>query len=317
MLHIRGDHNVPGHGQRVDGFGVNEFDGWSSRHPLYQAPNKTVHPGLPYHPSKAMGTGTTGEQHPVAYGYAPVQPLYPQSVARSGMSTAPGRRGSLPYPPPIMTNTGSRLVSPTERPAKSQIPMHLAMTLGGRRASLPVNSRSFSLGSFTPPRTGASAQRQPTTNKRELSPIVDQDSQQPFDTSLLAAFSPEEVHGSHDGMLPANGSSTVPGPLPNPSFSFGYNDPNTPPININDSVLPLMTPFADHPGLPSASYMYRNRIGSMTSMFSQETADSNADTIGEYPYAGNFHHDGARILQSDDHLMLPVDFDAGTRRASA
>jgi len=317
MLHIRGDQGMPVHGYRLDTTGTNELDGWSSRHPLYEAPEKNGHPGQTNPMHKPTGLDAAVNQHSPAHGFPRAQPSYVPNQARSGVPSVQGRRGSLPYPPPIVTNPGNRLVSPTDRPAKSQIPMHLAMTLGGRRASLPVNSRSFSLGSFTPPRTGASSQRQPMANKRELSPIADQDSQQPFDTSLLSAFSPTEIHGSVDEVSPLNGSTAVPGPLPNPGFSFGFNDPNAPPINVNDSSLPLMTPFADYSGLPSANYMYRNRIGSMTSMFSQETTDSNTDTIGEYPYIANFDQDGARILQSEEHLMLPIDFDANSRRASA
>lgn len=311
MLHIRGEHDMSGNGHHLEAMRANELDGWSSRHPLYDAPEKNGHSG----PAAATGSDAVAGQNASLYGYPRGQAPHPQNPARYGHSTVPGRRGSLPYPPPIVINGSNRLVPQTERPTKSQIPMHLAMTLGGRRASLPVNSRSFSLGSFTPPRNGASSQRLPMPSKRELSPIVDQDPQQPFDTSLLTAFSPDEMHPPVDGISPYNGS--VPGPLPNPAFSFGFNDPNAPPINVNDSALPLMTPFADHHGLPSANYMYRDRIGSMTSMFSQETTDSNADTIGEYPYMGNFDQDGARILLPDENLMLPVEFDSNVRRASA
>jgi hypothetical protein len=165
-------------------------------------------------------------------------------------------------------------------------------------------------------------QRQPYANKRELSPILDQDAQSHFDPNMLSTFSPLDSQPSAAITSPMDGPLSVPGPLPNPGFSFGNNDPNAmPPPEFNDPSLPLMTPIMDQQGLSSGNMMYReNRIGSMASMFSQGTMES-ADTVGDwdvqYNYGAGLEQDAAQILRPEDSLALPIDFDSSTRRASA
>jgi hypothetical protein len=168
-------------------------------------------------------------------------------------------------------------------------------------------------------------QRNLHVTRRELSPILDHDTQHqqqpPFDASMLSTFSPLGS-GHSSAALPSamENSLTVPGPLPNPGFSFGNNDPSAIPPDFNDPSLPLITPMADHHGMPSAHLMYRDRVGSMASMFSQGTVES-LDTIGEWETPYNYgtmpDQDAAKILHPEDSLCLPVEFDSGIRRASA
>ena len=319
MLHIRGEQDGHSAGDRSALPNNHELEGWSSRHPGY---DKRDGSSRPHQLHSAQQSHANNAANSIAYHPPPDYGRPHPLQVRTNPPVLQGRRGSLPYPPPVVTSPNGRIASPAERPPRSQIPMHLAMTLGGRRASLPTNSRSFSLGSFTPPRTGANMQRQPYANKRELSPILDQDAQPHFDPNMLSTFSPLESQPSATMTSPMNGPLSVPGPLPNPGFSFGNNDPNAmPPPDFNDPSLPLMTPLVDQQGLPTGNMMYReHRIGSMASMFSQGTMES-ADTVGDwdvhYNYGAGLDQDAAQILRPEDSLALPIDFDSSTRRASA
>ncbi|GHJ90229.1 hypothetical protein NliqN6_6631 [Naganishia liquefaciens] len=194
------------------------------------------------------------------------------------------RRGSVPYPPPHSPSAGifvmpqrpppppslSRAVSSSAL-ARAQIPSCLASDSSpNRRASLPVNSHSISLGFFTPPRIGTKAAT------GALSAITD-------DEHLLGSNVSE--HASHSAFAGAPLSvATEPqgqpyGPLPNPEFSFG----NTTRVDRKAS-LTSSTSGSPHITSPMVTQglAYRNRMGSMASTFSQATTtDGTSDSDWE------------------------------------
>ena len=195
------------------------------------------------------------------------------------------RRGSVPYPPPQSPSTGmfimpqrpppppnlSRAVSSSAL-ARAQIPPHLAAnTSPSRRASLPVNSQSVSLGFFTPPRIGTQA------SSGGLSAITD-------DEHLLASSVPHNASQSAIAMeapmsVAINPQGQPYGPLPNPEFSFGNNSRVDRKASLTSS-----TSGSPHIASPmfSQGFAYRNRMGSMASTFSQATtADGTSDSDWE------------------------------------
>lgn len=247
--------------------------------------------------------------------------------------------GSVPYPPPQSPSTGtfampqrppsspnlSRAVSSSAL-ARAQIPPHLAAnTSPSRRASLPVNSQSVSLGFFTPPRIGTRA------TSGGLSAIAD-------DEHLLASSVP---HNASQSAIATEAPMSVAinpqgqpyGPLPNPEFSFGNNSRED-----RKASLPSSTSGSPHIASPmfNQGFAYRNRIGSMASTFSQATtADGTSDSDWERtqqlvtPYTptsvaqvySDVRADMVQGLQEDGvdvnnkQLMVPVYNDF--RRASA
>jgi hypothetical protein len=298
------------------------LDGWSSRYPVNHPTPLSDHPGGS-HPTPHAVISTEEERRSVESSLRPT---------KINVTPSQARRGSLPYPTPINTSMNSLSNhsfvargsnSGSEKATRSQIPLHLAVSMGGRRASLPNNSRSISLGSFKPPRTGnnPAASGLSQVFQRELSPIADRD--QP---DGHPSYSGEGGPLSYFEHLPnwSGGSSALSGPLPNPDYSFGFTDHT--PLNsatLNDASLPLVTPGLEYPSAQSAMG-YRDRMGSLASVMSQGSQATSSDTTewAGTPYLyGNmpFGFDAAKIIQPEDgnHLSLAYGFDADTRRASA
>lgn len=204
------------------------------------------------------------------------------------------RRGSLPYPPPAgSSNTATSSAKPLSAPPglvrtvsgssvlRPQLPLHLAIALNnGRRASLPINSQTVSLGPFTPPRIGARSLNQST-----LMAIAD-------DEHLLHPMSGATggylanhsafAHGSSANKSDDSGDTTPEakvhnseyGPLPNPGFSFGEGTSVT---QDGSSTSTLFTSSHTHmPQLPQGATVYRDRMGSMASILSHATTTDDA-----------------------------------------
>ncbi|KAJ9108573.1 hypothetical protein QFC19_002289 [Naganishia cerealis] len=202
------------------------------------------------------------------------------------------RRGSLPYPPPGSPNTASsakplytppgmaRAVSNASVP-RPHLPLHLAIAMNnGRRASLPNNSQSVSLGHFTPPRIGAKSLNQST-----LMSIAD-------DEHLLHPLSGVAngyiASGQDQSLSPKNSDGsggTTPeakverlheyGPLPNPGFSFGHVDSAN--QNASSTSISFMSSSDTHiPQLPHNGTVYRDRMGSLASTLSHATTTDDA-----------------------------------------
>lgn len=257
------------------------------------------------------------------------------------------RRGSVPYPPPQISASATYTM-PSQRPppppslsrtvsssalARAQIPPHLVPDPSTcRRASMPANSHSISLGFFTPPRIGSKT----TGPTGALSAIAD-------DEHLLGPSVPTAsthaghplASGSAGTTSNANGHQTQPyGPLPNPEFSFG----NSGPVERKSS---LTSSASVSPHVTSQMFMqgaaYRNRMGSMASTLSQATTTDGASdsdwertqqlvtpfipSNGIYVYGdlpadavqGGYREDGPDLKKRQ--LMVPLYHDS--RRASA
>lgn len=199
-----------------------------------------------------------GPVHQIAY-EGPGVKLTPMGQAR---------RGSLPYPPP-QSPVGAtppvlaRTVSSSGL-ARAQIPAHLAISSNGRRASLPVNSQSISLGFFTPPRIGPKAMG-------TLGAIAD-------DEHLLYQEPTQPPSAPIARVAPANQLGQW-GPLPNPEFSFGNTASVARKASLSSAA--SMSPNVVSPVFPEGS-VYRNRMGSMASILSQATtADGTSDSDWE------------------------------------
>lgn len=356
LLHIR---EGPSAQQRDSAEGMT---GWSSHYPAnygmqQQYPGRHMMPPQPTQGLYASGPISAPPMGRSNSSDMTRRPSWQQSSpgAIKGLPLIQqARRGSLPYPAPIQTNVPNglqpqqlggaqtRTVSAVERPARSQIPLHVAISMGGRRSSLPANSRSISLGSFTPPRIGSNAQA-PTSSqvyRRGLSPIVDQDQYQ-FDT-----FDPQQYQqqgqmqnmGMQPSALPSALSSAspmqnrMPGPLPNPSFSFGVNNTAPQPSfqdTMDTSGLPMVSPADYNPPVPQYGGHRNYSIVSLASAASGMSGTTATDSERwpldseweRQPFGNNnasFSNDPAMVVQPDDgsHLVLPTGFDPD-RRASA
>lgn len=202
------------------------------------------------------------------------------------------RRGSVPYPPPHSPSTGMYVVPQRPAPppslartvsssalARAQIPPQVVPSRSpsnGRRASLPVNSHSISLGFFTPPRIGNKAA------PGALGAIAD-------DEHLLGVHLPDGVGGQAGLSVPAEGSSnTTPeangqpsrpyGPLPNPEFSFGNSGGADRKASLTSSA--SVSPHIASPVF-AQGMAYRNRMDSMASTFSHATTEGASDSDWE------------------------------------
>lgn len=200
------------------------------------------------------------------------------------------RRGSLPYPPPQAPGPHlskqhpilARTVSSSGL-ARAQIPAHLVVSSTERRASLPLNSQSVSLGFFTPPRIGPKALHPMAA----LASITDEE-QVPNRLTSDASYGQQRPSAisSSSGVGELNDPSREDinqpvqnGPLPNPEFSFGNNGTILRKASFASSV--SVSPNVASPTFPQA-FLYRNRMGSMASILSQATTtDGTSDSDWE------------------------------------
>lgn len=266
------------------------------------------------------------------------------------------RRGSLPYPPPQAPGAPlpkqppilARTVSSSGL-ARAQIPAHLAVSAAERRASLPLNSQSVSLGFFTPPRIGPKAPHPmgalASISDEEHLPncVADGASHGRQRPSTISSFSGvgEPNRSAHED----TDQRVHGGPLPNPEFSFGNNGTVLRKASFASSA--SVSPNVASPTFPQA-FLYRNRMGSMASILSQATttdgtSDSdwertqqlvtpsmlgNGDSVNVFlglppdmgmpsdigqGHTSQYREDGLEI--SNQQLLLPPSND--TRRASA
>ncbi|KAJ9107683.1 hypothetical protein QFC21_001143 [Naganishia friedmannii] len=202
------------------------------------------------------------------------------------------RRGSLPYPPPAGSlNTAAssakplsalpglvRTVSGSSSVLRPQLPLHLAIALNnGRRASLPINSQTVSLGPFTPPRIGAKSLNQST-----LMAIADDEHLlHPVSRATNGYFASHSAlaHGSFANKSDESGDTTPEakaenseyGPLPNPGFSFGEGICAT---QNGSSTSTLFMSSRTH--MPQGHTVYRDRMGSLASTLSHATTTDDA-----------------------------------------
>jgi hypothetical protein len=199
------------------------------------------------------------------------------------------RRGSLPYPPPqgpgaqlaVQPPVMVRTVSSSGL-ARAPIPPHLANASTERRASLPLNAQSVSLGFFTPPRIGPRALGSMGT----LAAITDDEHLQHYpkvgdvhDPASSAPVPAGNASGTHCQANPVVDQVCQNGPLPNPDFSFGNGASVARKASFTSSA--SVSPNVASPTFPHG-FLYRNRMGSMASMLSQATTtDGTSDSEWE------------------------------------
>lgn len=202
------------------------------------------------------------------------------------------RRGSLPYPPPQGSGVPPVMPPPilvrtvsSSGLARAQIPPHMVDASTQRRASLPLNAQSVSLGFFTPPRIGPRALGSVGT----LAAITDDEHLQHYSKvgdehvpqvwSHLASSAPVSSSNTGERSHITNGVNQANGPLPNPEFSFGNGA--TVARKASFASTASMSPNVASPTFPQG-YLYRNRMGSMASMLSQATTtDGTSDSEWE------------------------------------
>jgi hypothetical protein len=269
-----------------------------------QQPNSASDTVSPFGPDdqsrhySQIGAGQTSKMPMDAtiYPTGPQDQHHPQSGKSGVMKPTPFisqvRRGSVPYPPPQSPSTGMYVVPQRPPPppslartvsssalARAQIPPQAVSSpnpSNGRRASLPVNSHSISLGFFTPPRIGSKAA------SGSLGAIAD-------DEHLLGIHVPDTAGGqSGPPALAAGSSGTTPeangqpprpyGPLPNPEFSFGNSGGADRKASLTSSA--SVSPHIASPVF-AQGVAYRNRMDSMASILSQATTEGASDSDWE------------------------------------
>ncbi|KAL7420680.1 hypothetical protein Q5752_004631 [Cryptotrichosporon argae] len=255
----------------------------------------TPHPalnGAPLVPDQAMGRRVSlagGEAAAIDQWVRKRQvkqaSLYGPTGPGIGQATA-ARRGSQPYPAPIVTRLdvaaldGPRTAIPTTGPSPKISPngrmpsaLHYAAMRNNtlRRASMPGVAQLISTTAFTPPRNNSA--NHPV---RELSPIRD------HDDAFLAP--PSEFTPTYDFSPNA--------PLPNPEFSFGTAPAPPAPMSEVDPV--------------SWNAFERGRLGSIASINSAHSVTTDGGTT-----------EAGSVGDASWSLLLPAGFDPDIRRASA
>lgn len=308
-----------------------------------------------------------------------VRPHHPSVHSSMKFATSP-RRGSLPYPPPLKTlnenpqesglysfsGPASHLAklsnSQTLGPSRTHIPLHVATAMGGRRASLPMNNpRSGSRGPFVRPHQVNGGGLQNSLLSQPFQPLapnacIEQDVP-PLSADMSTGFSTDNgmpltgvdplfmsAAANHDSMglnMAPPAGQALPGPLPNPDYSFGLQ--GTCQVGGADGASTHHS-LATHPFVHPSPYPYRDRLGSMASVFSQASQVSTEASGGGGAPSGDWgdtatlpgypsvfpwppNEKEALMMQGNGgggasdadgtRLTLPLGFASDARRASA